>query len=71
MAISNQLNVSYNYQKIDELFDFYLITTIEKYIPFGAKCLDFVDCDIKVDSIAFENGKSLYFTKQQSKVTKN
>ena len=70
MAISNQLNVSYNYQKIDELFDFYLITTIEKYIPFGAKCLDFVDCDIKVDSIAFENGKSLYIMTKKDLVSK-
>ena len=58
MAICNKLNASFNHQEIDNKFDFYLINTIEKYIPFGAKCLDFESG--KVESLAFENGKSLY-----------
>ena len=41
MAICNQLNVRFNLQEIDNTFDFYLINTTGKYIPFGAKCLDF------------------------------
>ena len=58
MAICNQLNASFNHQEIDNKFDFYLINTTEKYIPFGAKCLDFESG--KIESLAFENGKSLY-----------
>ena len=58
MAICNQLNVRFNRQEIDNIFDFYLINTTEKYIPFGAKCLDFETG--KIESLAFENGKSLY-----------
>ena len=58
MAICNQLNVRFNRQEIDNTFDFYLINTTEKYIPFGAKCLDFETG--KIESLAFENGKSLY-----------
>lgn len=58
MAICNQLNVRFNLQEIDNTFDFYLINTTEKYIPFGAKCLDFETG--KIESLVFENGKSLY-----------
>lgn len=58
MAICNQLNVNFNYHAIDNEFDFYLIVTTEKYIPFGAKCLDFESG--KIESLAFENGKTLY-----------
>mgnify|MGYP003181043309 CR=1 FL=1 len=58
MAICNQLNVNFNYYAIDNEFDFYLIVTTEKYIPFGAKCLDFESG--KIESLAFENGKTLY-----------
>ena len=58
VAKCNQLNIIFNYQLIDEKYDFYLISTVEKYIPFGAKCLDFEAG--KVESLAFENGKSLY-----------
>ena len=51
MAICNQLNVRFNRQEIDNTFDFYLINTTEKYIPFGAKCLDFETG--KIESLAF------------------
>ena len=56
MAICNQLNVRFNLQEIDNTFDFYLINTTGKYIPFGAKCLDFETG--KIESLAFENGNS-------------
>lgn len=68
MAICNQLNVSFNYQQIDNEFDFYLISTTEKYIPFGAKCLDFESG--KIESLAFENGKSLYILLKKNKLSK-
>ena len=58
MAVCNQLDAHFNHQRIDEKYDFYLIATIEKYIPFGAKCLDFSEG--KIESLAFENGKLLY-----------
>lgn len=58
MAICNQLKVDFQYSQIDSEYDFYLISTTEKYIPFGAKCLDFEGGNI--ESLAFENGKSLY-----------
>lgn len=58
MAITNQLSVQFDYPRIDACFDFYQITTSENYIPHGAKCLDIGN--IKVESIAFENGKSLF-----------
>ena len=51
MAICNQLNVNFNYYAIDNEFDFYLIVTTEKYIPFGAKCLDFESGKIESGSL--------------------
>lgn len=67
-AICNQLNVRFNYSQVDAVYDFYLINTVEKYIPFGAKCLDFEDG--KVESLAFENGKSLYIMLKKGRLTK-
>lgn len=68
MTICNQINASFNYLQIDNEFDFYLISTMEKYIPFGAKCLD-LESD-KIESIAFENGKSLYIMIKKDKLSK-
>ena len=67
-AICNQLNVRFNYSQVDAVYDFYLINTVEKYMPFGAKCLDFEDG--KVESLAFENGKSLYIMLKKVRLTK-
>lgn len=68
MAICNQLKVGFQYTQIDIEFDFYLIITTEKYIPFGAKCLDFEDG--RIESLAFENGKSLYIMSRKNRFTK-
>lgn len=68
MAICNQLNTSFNYQQINNEFDFYLINTTDKYIPFGAKCLDFESG--KIESLAFENGKSLYIMLKKEALSK-
>lgn len=59
-AITNQLIVSFDYKKIDSSYDFYAITTSGKYIPYGAKCLDNKEGKVRFESIAFENGKTLY-----------
>jgi len=56
--ISNELNVTFNYSKIDEDFDIYCISTSDKYIKGGAEFLD-ID-DIKISSIVFEKGNSFY-----------
>lgn len=69
MAISNQLNVRFDYQLIDSRLDFYLINTVDKYIPFGAKCLDVEN--VKVESLAFENGKSLYIMGRKDQLFKS
>lgn len=68
MAICNQLKVDFQYMQIDSEFDFYLISTTEKYIPFGAKCLDFEGG--KIESLAFENGKSLYIMLRKKRLSK-
>ena len=68
MAISNQLKVAFNYQLIDNAFDFYLVSTTEKYIPFGAKCLDFENG--RIESLSFENGKSLYIMLKKDRFSK-
>lgn len=59
MAICNRLSVSYNFKNIDADYDFYMISTCDKFIPFGAKCLD-ISNGIRAESIAFENGRSMY-----------
>lgn len=68
MAICNQLKVDFQYMQIDSEFDFYLISTTEKYIPFGAKCLDFEGG--KIESLAFENGKSLYIMLRKKRLSR-
>ena len=58
-VISNQLNVSFDYLKIDQDFDFYVVATSDKYIPSGSQCLDGLK-EFKAESLALENGKTLY-----------
>lgn len=69
MAISNKLLVEFKHEKIDLYYDFYLIRTSDNYIPFGAKCLD-VQNVLGVESIAFENGQSLYIMTKKEATTK-
>lgn len=35
-AISNQLSIQFNYEEIDSIFDFFILTTSDKYINGGA-----------------------------------
>ncbi len=53
---SNELLASFEYSSIDRDYDFYYVTTLEKYIKGGATFLD-ID-DIKVSALQFESGKS-------------
>ena len=60
MAITNRLQVKFNYAKIDEVFDFYVVTTIDKYIKSGAFVLDKPLESLRAESVVFDNGRSLF-----------
>ena len=53
---SNELLASFEYSNIDKDYDFYYVTTSDKYIKGGATFLD-ID-DIKISALQFESGKS-------------
>ena len=55
---SNELLASFEYSNIDRDYDFYYVTTSDKYIKGGAAFLD-ID-DIKVAALLFESGKSFW-----------
>lgn len=54
----NELMASFKYSNIDRDYDFYYVTTSDKYIKGGATFLD-ID-DIKVAALQFESGKSFW-----------
>lgn len=55
---SNELLASFEYSNIDKDYDFYYVTTSDKYIKGGATFLD-ID-DIKISALQFESGKSFW-----------
>lgn len=55
---SNELQASFEYSNIDRDYDFYYVTTSDKYIKGGAAFLD-ID-DIKISALQFESGKSFW-----------
>ena len=67
--IINQLNFYPDFDSIDSKFDFYQVTTSEKFIKFGATFLDSLNPDI-IKAIAFETGKTFYIlTRKESTST--
>lgn len=56
----NIVNPNLNFCNIDKEFSFVKFTTSENYIPFGAQFIDAFSQNIKVKSVVFENGRSLY-----------
>ena len=70
MAITNKLIVEYNYGLVDRDFDFYEITTTEKYIPRGAYILDKPNCEFKAESVVFDDHKTLYVMFRKSTVSR-
>ena len=60
MAITNKLQVKFNYAKIDDSYDFYVVTTVDKYIKSGAFVLDKPLESLRADSVVFDNGRSLF-----------
>lgn len=60
MAITNKLQVKFDYARIDESYDFYVVTTIDKYIKSGAFVLDKPIESLRAESVVFDNGRSLF-----------
>lgn len=60
MAITNHLNVSFNYKEIDNKYDFYIISTTDKYISNGAYVIDKPIDTLHAESVVFDNGRSLF-----------
>lgn len=60
MAINNKLLVQFKYKLIDEQYDFYVLSTSDKYIYNGAYVLDKpIEC-LKAESVVFDNSRSLF-----------
>lgn len=57
---TNEIELNFDFDKIDEIYDFFQIKTSEKYIAKGAEVLDFIESSIKAQSIAFDNGSSAF-----------
>lgn len=65
---SNELLVSFEYSDIDKDYDFYCVTTSDKYIKGGADFLD-ID-DIKISAIQYENGKSFWVMLHKNSISR-
>lgn len=59
-AISNQLSIQFNYEEIDSIFDFFILTTSDKYINGGAYTLDKPLDVFKAESVVFDNSRSVF-----------
>ena len=59
-AISNQLSIQFNYEEIDSIFDFFILTTSDKYINGGAYNLDKPLDVFKAESVVFDNSRSVF-----------
>ena len=60
MTITNKLVVQFDYQTIDQDFDFFKVSTSKNYIDKAARVLDTTLDEIKALSIAFDYGKSAF-----------
>lgn len=70
MAISNQLIVSFKYSLINSCYDFFRISTSDKYIKGGAYLLDKPIDELKAESVVFDNDRCLYIMFKQGKASK-
>lgn len=57
---TNEISLTFDYEAIEDKYDFYQIKTSAKYISGGAKVLDLIDCPVKALSICFDNGTSAF-----------
>ncbi len=59
-TLTSEVNISFDYGKIDDLYDFYQIKTTQKYIAKGARILDDLGTYTPVLSITFGTGSSAF-----------
>ena len=60
MAVTNKLQVYFDHAKIDAAFDFYQMTTSDKYISRGAYLLDKPVASLKARSLVFDYGRTAF-----------
>ena len=70
MAITNHLNVSFNYKEIDNKYDFYIISTTDKYISNGAYVIDKPIDTLHAESVVFDNGRSLFIMFKKNNISR-
>lgn len=70
MVISNQLQVKFSHSEINKSYDFYIITTSDKYISGGAYVLDKPMDLLRAESVVFDNGRSLFIMFRKGQITK-
>ena len=70
MVISNQLQVEFSHSEIDNIYDFFIITTSDKYISGGAYVLDKPMDLLKAESVVFDGGRSLFIMFKKCQITK-
>lgn len=63
---TNKVVTSIDYSKLDEQYDFFVITTTEKYIKRGAQILDVPSSYVRIQSIFFIGGKRFYVMMQKN-----
>lgn len=63
---TNKVVTSIDYSKLDEQYDFFVITTTENYIKRGAQILDVPSSYVRVQSIFFIGGKRFYVMMQKN-----
>lgn len=68
-AIINSLNIKFNYSVIDSQYDFFTVTTTDKYISGGAYILDKPVTALKAESVSFDGGRSLFVMFKKNTIT--
>lgn len=60
MAITNHLIVTFERDNIDKNYDFFALTTSDKYIPGGAYIIDKPVEQLKAESVVFDSGRTMF-----------
>lgn len=68
---TNEITLSFDFEKLDEAHDFFFFRTSEKYIQRGARILDLPDLPSKALSITFDYGASFFAMFQKGSIRLN
>jgi hypothetical protein len=60
-VLTNELDFQPDYESLGRDFDFFKLTTSEKYIQRGARCLDDPQNELKAVSFSFDYGRTAFF----------